>query len=428
MTEFDAERFLLAREQFGMRFGLERMRRLLTALGCPDEGLPAVHVVGTNGKSSTTRFAAAALGGQGLTVGCFTSPHLRGFFERVSVSGVALTSAAFGAAARQVADAVAALDQGAADDDRVTQFEAVWALALCAFRAAGCDAIVAEAGLGGRLDATNTLSDSRVQVLTGVGLDHTELLGETIEQIAAEKLAVVREGAVLVHGMLPPAARLLAARVAMERDSRLVVADAADAGFGQIGGEFMRRNATLGLTAAEAMLGELGGSAAGRRKRFDRGAAVAAVLREYEGGALTGRLTVEGRAPLVVFDSAHNGQAADQLAAAMAELADGRPLMLVIGVLTDKRVAELVGPLVAGAERVFCTRPSNPRGLPARELARVVHDVTGGAAVVVEPDPRTALAAARVAAGPNGVVLACGSNYLISDLVCGDSSAPGATF
>lgn len=423
---FDPEQFLLSREQFGMRFGLERTERLLERLGRPDAGLPAVHVVGTNGKSSTARFTAAALGAQGLTVGCFTSPHLRGFFERVTVGGAVLPAERFAAAVRQVADAAGELDTGAAQDDRVTQFEAVWAAALCGFRAAGCDAIVAEAGLGGRLDATNALRDSRVQVLTGVALDHTELLGESIEQIAGEKLAVVREGGVLVHGALPAAARVLAARVAIERGAQLVVADGVDHLFDAIDGEFVRRNATLALAAAEAMAAQLG--QAGRGSRFDREAAAVAVAELLDSGLLRGRLTVEGHDPLVVFDCAHNEQAARELAGAMAELAAQRPLTLVLAVLADKRVDELARPLLAEAASVVCTQCSNPRSLAAAELAAHVRALAPGLPVSVESDPGAALAKACALAGSAGAVLAAGSNYLIADLVRDDRAGRGATF
>ncbi len=423
---FDPERFLLSREQFGMRFGLERTERLLERLGRPDADLPATHVVGTNGKSSTARFAAAALGAQGLTVGCFTSPHLHGFFERVTVGGAALPVERFSAAVRLVADAVGEIDSGAADDDRVTQFEAVWAAALCGFRAAGCDAIVVEAGLGGRLDATNVLRDSRVQVLTGVALEHTQMLGETVEQIAAEKLAVVREGGVLVHGSLPPAARVLAARIAIERGARLVVADGVDHSFAAIDGEFVRRNATLALAAAEAMAAQLG--PAGGVKRFDRGAAAIAIADLLGSGSLLGRLTVEGHDPLVVFDCAHNAQAAGELARAIAELAAERPLTLVLAVLADKRADELARPLLAEAAAVVCTQCSNPRSLSAEELAGRVRALAPGIPVSVERDPRAALAGARAAAGHAGAVLAAGSNYLIADLVRDIRAGRGATF
>ncbi|MBK5230913.1 MAG: bifunctional folylpolyglutamate synthase/dihydrofolate synthase, partial [Thermoleophilia bacterium] len=202
------EAFLLAREQFGMRFGLDRMRRLLGALGDPQDAFAGVHVVGTNGKSTTTLMIGAALRAQGLSVGCFTSPHLLSFRERLDVGGAPIEVDEFERAARAVREAAERLDAGAEADDRVTQFEAVTAVALVAFRSAGVDVAVVEAGLGGRLDATNVLGRSLVQVLTGVGIDHTEYLGDTIEAIAREKLAVVRSGAALVCGPLGEAAAI----------------------------------------------------------------------------------------------------------------------------------------------------------------------------------------------------------------------------
>jgi dihydrofolate synthase/folylpolyglutamate synthase len=247
----EIEQFLLGREQFGMRFGLERMRRLMTLLGDPQDAIPAVHVVGTNGKSSTTLMTAAALRAQHLGVGAFTSPHLLSFRERIDLGGSMIAEEPFAAAGAKVRGAISELDARADADDRVTQFEAVTAIAFVAFVDAGLDAIVVEAGLGGRLDATNVLGDSRVQVLTGVGIDHTQYLGDTIEQIAGEKVAVVRSNSVLVTGQLGHMARIVANRVSDERDSRMIEMQSEDSRFGALRGSFVRQNATLALAAAE---------------------------------------------------------------------------------------------------------------------------------------------------------------------------------
>src|SRR5947208_1785434 len=169
-------------------FGLWRMRALLTGLGEPQRAYPAIHIVGTNGKSTATRRAAAFLLRQGLSVGAYTSPHVSGWSERIQIDG---EDADFEAAVERVRD----------EAERVgaTQFETVTAAALAAFAAAGVGVAVVEAGLGGRLDATNVL-DARVVALTNVALDHTDVLGETREQIAAEKLAVVSPGATVIVG------------------------------------------------------------------------------------------------------------------------------------------------------------------------------------------------------------------------------------
>ena len=209
MTPGEARRWIEGLEVLGMRFGLERMRALLDALGHPERGRPAIHVVGSNGKSSTARLAAAALAGEGLRVGTYLSPHVTGWRERIELAGRPVTPGRFAVAVGAVRDAAA--DLALPPGDAVTQFEALTAAAFWAFAGAGVDAAVVEAGLGGRFDATNVLPGS-VVVLTNVALEHTDLLGETEEAIAAEKLAVAPRGSDrLVVGRLSPAARVAVA-------------------------------------------------------------------------------------------------------------------------------------------------------------------------------------------------------------------------
>src|SRR4051812_37205577 len=218
-----AEEHLLSLELFGMRFGLERMRRLLTALGSPQAAFRAAHVVGTNGKSSTTRFTAAMLEAHGLRTGAYLSPHLTTFAERIRIGERDLSPARFAAAVPRAAGAAPQVQRGPPgggpvphfrlltaaavgrtagagapkvgrglpDGERVTQFELLTAAAFGAMAEAGVDVAVVEAGLGGRWDATNVL-DAPVVVLTNVGLEHTRWLGPTVRDIAGEKLAVVK--------------------------------------------------------------------------------------------------------------------------------------------------------------------------------------------------------------------------------------------
>src|SRR6266480_4073570 len=170
-----------------MRFGLDRMHKLMTVLGMPQRRFASIHVVGSNGKSSTTRMIAAILERHGLATGTYTSPHLR----------------SFAAAVERAARAARLVDRTLDEDDRVTQFEALTAAAYSELARSGVEVTVIEAGLGGRFDATNVIP-SQVQVLTGVGLEHTRWLGPTIADIAREKLAVVPEGGFLVTDGLHP--------------------------------------------------------------------------------------------------------------------------------------------------------------------------------------------------------------------------------
>lgn len=421
------EQFLQSREQLGMRFGLERMRRLLRDLDDPQDTYDAVHVVGTNGKSSTTLMIGAALRAQGLRAGCFTSPHLVSFRERIDFDGNPIDGAAFEPALATVREAIRRLDESSAPDDRVTQFEAITATAFVAFAGAGVDVAVVEAGLGGRLDATNVLGRSVVQVLTGVGIDHTEFLGDTIEQIAREKLAVVRSGASLVCGRLGEAVAREANVVSDERDVRMTLLRDDHPEFADLQGEFIRHNASLALEAAETAFGRIRPGAA-----FLRDAAVAAIRSTARSPRMAGRLEIANLSPFEVRDAAHNEQAAVALVAALPELVGERAVTLLVAMLREKHtdaVASRLLDAVKGGGVVVCTESSNPRSLSATELAaRVEALAPAGVRVEVEALPLRALGRARDVAGPAGALVVTGSNYLLADLIRDPSAPAGATF
>lgn len=342
-------------------FGLERMRALLARLGDPQARYPAIHVVGTNGKSTTTRLAEELLRDAGLAVGAYLSPHVRAWSERIRLGGA---EADFETAVAAVRDAASSLG--------ATQFETLTAAALLAFAEANVDAAVVEAGLGGRHDATNVL-DSRVVVLTNVALDHMEVLGSTREAIAAEKLAVVRAGCTVVLGE-PEWEALARANGA----ARVVVAGPS--------------NLALATAAAESFLG----------CRVDPHAA--------EGVALPGRLERRGERPLELWDGAHNLAGVGYL---LPRLPDRR-FVLVCSILRDKRPGMMLEALSVLGDTLLATQSRNARALPAEELAAIA--AAHFSRVEAIPDPRAARARALELAGPDGAVLVTGSLYLLSDL------------
>jgi len=405
VTYREAEAYLLELELFGMRFGLDRMHRLLTALGLPQHRFAAVHVVGSNGKSSTARMLAALLREGGLRVGTYTSPHLRSFTERIEVDGEAIDADDFAAAVEHAAQAAARVDAAADDpEDRVTQFEALTAAAFHALARRGVELAVVEAGLGGRHDATNVIA-ARVCALTGVGLEHTRWLGDTLGAIAEEKLAVLGDHAVLVTGELGPEAEEVAERVARERRAHRVRVGAGEDLPGR--GPFGRRNLAVALAAAAPFVGTLDPDA------------VRAAVGDL---VLPGRLEEVGRAPLTILDGAHNPAGAHALAEALPEVVEGRPLTLVLSVLDDKDAASMLRALAPHATRLVLTTSHHPRSL-APEVLEGLARAAGAPAAELAPDPRAALERARALAGPEGAVLATGSLYLVADLV-GDPS-PG---
>ena len=333
-------------------FGLGRMHALLAELGEPQRAYPSIHIVGTNGKSTATRRAAAFLAREGMAVGASTSPHVSGWSERIQVDG-------------DDADFVAAIARVRAAAERVgaTQFETLTAAALAEFAAAEVDVAVVEAGLGGRLDATNVL-DAGVVVLTNVSLDHTDVLGDTREQIAREKLAVVAPGVAVVLGE-PEWEEL-----ARERGAARVV-HAGD----------------VGRAAAEAFLG-----------------------RELEGeveAPLPGRLEFSGDD---VFAGAHNPAGVEWLVARLPR----DDYVICAAILGDKDARAMLAGLARVGNSFIATETETERTLAADELAQFAREFFADVESV--PDATTALDRAWERARPGGAVLVTGSLYLLRDL------------
>jgi dihydrofolate synthase/folylpolyglutamate synthase len=401
-----AEEYLLDLELFGMRFGLDRMHRLMTALGMPERRFASIHVVGTNGKSSTVRMIAAILERHGLRTGSYTSPHLVSFTERVEIDERPVPGPAFAAAVARAAHAAELVNRTQDEDDTVTQFEALTAAAYHELARREVEVAVVEAGLGGRYDATSVIP-SKVQVLTNVGLEHTRWLGPTIADIAEEKLAVVPDQGTLVTGELHPDAEAVAERVLEERHARLVRAPATVDQPLAAPGAFQRRNFALARAAAEAFLGELDGGAVSR--------AAAEVQ-------VPGRMQTVARRPLTIFDGAHNPSGAQAVADAIPEVVGDRWLVGVLAVLDDKDAAGMLRALLPAFDQVVFTRTTNPRSLSPATLESLASKLGGPPSETVA-SPRSALARAQELAGPAGAVLAAGSIYLVADLVRVDSAA-----
>jgi dihydrofolate synthase / folylpolyglutamate synthase len=383
------------------------MRKLTTALGLPQHRFASIHVVGTNGKSSVTRMTAALLEAHGLSAGAGVSPHATRWSERTFVHGEEVAAEAWGQAVEQVARAAEGVNRTLAEGEAVTQFEAATAASFVALANARVQVAVVEAGLGGRLDATNTIP-SKVTVLTSIGLDHTEWLGETELEIAAEKLAVLRDQTTLVLGEVSPEVEALAAATAREHGATLLKAPTDPGAEIEVraAGEFQRRNFAIACAAAEAFLG-----------RLDRGLAaeVAATV------TVAGRLEQIGERPPVFVDAAHNPAGAAALARSMPAVAEGRRVIACLAILADKDAEAMVAALAPVLEGAVCTelpaaaleghgRPG-ARSRPAAELAAACE--RAGLAAEAEPSFEAALrrTVSLAAEPPEGLVLVTGSHY-----------------
>ncbi len=406
----DPQAYLDSLGPVGWKLGLERMHRLGTALGMPQHRFASVHVVGTNGKSSVTRMIAALLQAHGLRTGACVSPHAVRWSERVLIDGEEIGAAEFAAAVERTAQAAETVNRGLGEGEFVTQFEVATAAAFVAFAAAGVEAVAVEAGLGGRLDATNTIP-SRITALTSIGLDHTAWLGETEMEIAAEKLAVLRDHTTLVLGRVSPEVAALARRTAAERGAKLIVApqDPGQQIALRAPGRFQRRNFALACTAAEAFLGELD---------QERVAEVAADL------TVPGRLERVAEDPPTLLDAAHNPDGAAALAEALAEVAADRPVIACLAALGDKDAEAMVRALAPALELAICTE-LEPTALEARGLPGAASHspaklalACSQAGLAAEQMPDFAAAVRRgreLAAGlPGGILLITGSHYVLA--------------
>lgn len=387
----------------------------------PQHRFASIHVVGTNGKSSVTRMIAALLEAHGISSGACVSPHTARWAERVLIHGEEIDPGDFDAVVERVAQAAEVVNRTLEPGEAVTQFEAATAAAFLALAAARVQVGVIEAGLGGRLDATNTIP-SRVTVLTSVGLDHTEWLGETEAEIAAEKLAVTRDHSILVIGRVSPEIAALAERVAARRGARLIRA-AEDPGSElqlRAPGPFQRRNFALALAAAEAFLGELDPERVGE---------VAATL------TVPGRLERIAESPPTLIDAAHNPDGAAALAEALPGLTTG-PVITCLAILQDKDAASMVRALAPALDRVVCTelptgalaaqgRPG-AASHPAGELAALC--AQAGLAAEARPNFPEALRRARELAteAAGATLLITGSNYLLGPARSDLGDPPGS--
>jgi len=421
MDYLEALAYLDAHIALGVRPGLERIQGLLDDMGRPDDGYPIIHIAGTNGKTSTSRFATLLLIAHGLNTGTFTSPHLQKVEERLSINGEFASESEFALAVSDVA-AFAELREMAGDEAN-TYFELTTAAAFALFADKAVNAAVLEVGLGGRLDATNVV-DAEVCVLTSIGIEHTEYLGEDIATIAGEKVAIAGPNSILVTGPLPDAALEVAETRARDlgihhrhygKDFSVLDAERGVGGwlttiagaeetyedlFLPLHGRYQLVNLANAVAAAEALIG----------RKLDEEAVRGAV------GIATapGRMEVVGNKPLIMLDGAHNADGVAVLADSLNEEYPTTRWRLVLGVMGDKNVEAMMTSLAPLVEGVVTTAPKSERSVPPVELADRIRDLVDNP-ILVADDVELALDMARAEAGPEGAVLVAGSLYLVGE-------------
>nr|BFE65418.1 folylpolyglutamate synthase/dihydrofolate synthase family protein [Dactylosporangium thailandense] len=433
-TEVDQE--LNARGFTRMVFDLSRIEGLLDSLGSPQRAYPAIHLTGTNGKTSTARMIDSLLRAHGLRTGRYTSPHLQSITERISIEGEPISEEKFVEVYEEVAplaeylDATAAAESGAP----LTYFDMTTAMAFAAFADAPVDVAVVEVGLGGADDSTNVLQ-AQTTVITPIGLDHIEWLGDTIEEIAWAKAGIVHKGSTLICALQPEEAMRpilercaeVGATVAREgREFGVVNRDLAVGGqvltlqglsgvyegiFLPLHGEHQAQNAAIALAAVEAFLG------AGSERALN----AESVRDGFAGATSPGRLERVRNSPPILLDAAHNAHGMQATVRALTEEFAFSGLVAVVAALADKDVEGMLELLEPITESIVVTRNSSPRAMPVAQLAQIAEELYGGDRVRVVPDLPDAIdAAVTLAESDNAVpgtvgILVTGSVVTVAD-------------
>lgn len=391
------------------------MRALMARLGNAHSTLRMVHVAGTNGKGSTCAMIERVLREAGYTTGLYTSPYIEAYNERIRINGIPVSGEKLAELVGRVWPAVEACER---DGVHITEFELGTALAFVAFALEKVDVAVIEVGLGGRLDPTNIITPL-VSVITGVGMDHMQYLGSTIEEIALEKAGIMKRGVPVVLGPQEKAARsvlLAAARgldiPVLDPDAENVRETSRDVTFDvRLPEETIRalRVSLCGRHQAENACAALGAISVLRRRGFS--VPQEAVRRGMGSVRWPGRLEYFGH---VILDGAHNEPGVRALCAYADAWLPREKTVLLTGMLADKETEKMTRRLSARVRCAVCATPKNPRALPAQELADAF--CRDGLRAYAVPDAAQALERARSLAGPEGFVLAAGSLYLIGEL------------
>ena len=418
MTYLQAVEKINSLLRFGIKPGLERILHLLDLMGNPQEKLRFVHVAGTNGKGTTCALIASVLKSAGYKTGLYTSPYITDFRERFQINGEMISEDALAC----ILDTVFPLvEKMAAQGEIITEFELITAIALQWYAEQNCDVVVLEVGLGGRFDATNVIDCPLVSVIASISLDHTAILGDTLEKIAFEKCGIIKQGgtAVLYPEQMPEVFATVK-RIAAQRGNKLIVPELSqikELDSSIYGTDILYKNQKLRLpfigshqiknaAAALAAIEVL------RTKGFSVDAD--ALAKGFAAACNPARLELLSEHPVVLLDGAHNPGAAAVIADAMKKYLSGKKIIAIMGMMADKDSHAALAYLAPFFSTVLTLRPENPRSLSAQELA----DRAAEFCADVRPmeDLSTAFSTALCEAGENGAVVICGSLYLAGEI------------
>ena len=420
MTYAEAIKFIESTEKFGIKPGLDAIKRLLAKLGNPQNDLEVIHIAGTNGKGSTASYIKSILMHAGYRVGFYTSPSLYALEERIQINNGLIDQDDFAAVASDVKNAVDELVEEGFDPN--TEFEIFTAMAFLHFKRQSVDFVVLEVGLGGRLDATNVVDKPLVSVITPIALDHVNILGDTLEKVAFEKGGIIKENVPLViHPQEPQASKVLK-ELAEEKSATMIVAPVDLIDVTQMSlegtvftlgvhpyrismiGTHQAQNAVVAMTAVGVL-----------NREYKKHVPEEAILKGLEATKWPCRLEVVDSTPKIILDGAHNPHGAKALAKSLEMiLPRGCKPTILIGMLGDKDVDEVLEIMKGYFGKVVVTEPHNDRKLPAGDLNLKLKKL--GADTVVEKDVLKALQVALDLTDSSELILAFGSFYLVGQI------------
>ena len=395
--------------------GLGRTQALLEKMGNPEKKLKFVHIAGTNGKGSTAAMTASILRKAGYRTGLYTSPYIYRFHERMQVDGMEITDEELTAVTEYVKPLAQSLKE------TPTEFELVCCIAFEYFVRKGCDIVVLEVGMGGAFDATNVIETPEVAVITNIGLDHTEVLGDTLEKIAETKSGIFKDNGHAVVYRGTPSVEAVFERVCAERNTALVKADFASLKLkkhsldGQIFdcgdrkdlvlpllGDHQLHNASVVLSVVDT-LKQIGWKISEQNIRDG--------LRDVQ---WPGRFDIVSRSPLFIIDGGHNPQCIEALVKNIDDYLKDRKVIAITGVLADKDYADMYVPVMPYVHKFVCITPPNPRKLEAMELSKYLREK--GADAVGSDTIENGVKLGLREAGADGVILCFGSLYSIGSI------------
>jgi len=415
MIYAEAVDYIHALGRFGSKLGLGRMQEALARLGHPERQYKVLHVAGTNGKGSTSAMLASVLRAAGYKTGLYTSPYLDAFTDRFGLDGADIGQ---GALARMVTKL-----KPLADELGLTQFEFITTLALLYYAESKADVVVLEVGLGGRFDATNVVLPV-VSIITNIGFDHMEVLGDTLPKIAFEKAGIIKPGIPVVTATTDEAALSVIAEVAGANAAPLRILNkdfsATSLAASLHGQTFLYQNEEVRLEFNLPLLGPhqvQNAALAVDALLWLRERGYSLTVRDIEQGLDTvrwpGRFEVVAEHPLLIMDGAHNTHGVTSLIKSLADLLPGRKVLLVVGIMQDKEPREMLSLLAPHVKRFYASAPKLPRAMPAGELAALASNL--GLAGEHYDSVASALGAAVTDATPLDIVLVAGSLYTVSE-------------